>query len=384
MADNVSQSISETGVPTRSVQRDPEQTRKALEGWFAAALPDRSQLRITEVRVPDASGVANETLMCDATWTEDGQEHSDGYVVRVNSPDFLYKDVDLEVHANMYRALRDEPGIPVPVVIGYCADTSVLGQAFFVMERLDGQVPGDTPPFHTTGWVYDLLPEQREALWRRSVEVMARLHRVDPAKLPFLERPRYGGNGLEQDLGYWLDYGQWASRGRPHPVIDTAADWIRANVPSAPVCGLAWGDSRIPNIMFRDLEVVSVFDWDMVCLAGAESDLAWWTVMDYTNTESGGVQRLPGIGSPAETVRLWQELSGRPVRDMDFHLVYAAYRLAVILVRLGDLFASAQSMPAEITDALINNNPGVQYLAQMLEIRYDGPIQMPWPGLQIS
>ena len=380
MAENISQGFSETGVPTRDLHRDLEETRRTLEAWFCQALPARGDLRVVDVRLPDASGVANETLLCDATWTEAGEQRRGGYVVRVNSPDFLYKDVDLEIHAKMYRALADEDGIPVPAIIGSESDTTILGQAFFVMERLDGQVPADTPPFHTTGWVYDLMPDERAKIWRRGVEVMARLHQLDPAKFGFLERPQMGHNGLEQDLGYWFGYGDWAMRRRSSNVLDAAAGWIRKNTPSSPVTGLAWGDSRLPNIMYRDLEVAAVFDWDMVSLAGAESDLAWWTIMDYTNTEAAGIERLPGIGSPAETVRLWGELTGRDTPDLWFHLVYAAYRLAVILTRLGDLYAETKTLPKEATDELINNNPGIQYLVQMLELPHDGSISMHWPG----
>jgi aminoglycoside phosphotransferase (APT) family kinase protein len=383
MADGTARGISETGVPTRAVQRDLEQARRALEPWLAGVLPDHEGFRLTEVRTPATSGVANETLLCDATWSEDGAARSGGYVVRVNSPEFLYKDVDLEVHANMYRALADEPGIPVPRVVGSSNDRSVLGEAFFVMQRLEGEVPSDTPPFHTAGFVYDMAPTDRATLWRNAVAVMARLHAVDIAKLPFLERPHLGGNGLEQDLGYWFGYGEWAVRGREQPVIDAATDWLRKNTPAAPRPGLSWGDSRIPNIMFRDLEVVAVFDWDMVGLAGAESDLAWWTVMDFANTVGAGIERLPGIGSPVETVRLWQELTGRDAPDIWFHLVYATYRLAVILVRLGDLFAEMRALPPEATDELITNNSGIQFLVQMLDLPYRRDLSMRWPGFEL-
>ena len=383
MAEGISQTVSEQGIPTRDTHRDLDEARRALEGWFAERLPDRDDFRLTGVELPNTSGVANETLLCDASWNEDGQSRSGGFVVRVHSPDFLYKDVDLRVHADMYRALRDEPGIPVPAVIDYESDASVLGQTFFVMERLHGQVPADTPPFHTTGWVRDLPPEDRRALWRNGVEVMARLHQVPVHRFPFLQRPQLGPDGLRQDMAYWFDYGEWAARGRRHQVIDPAARWLRDNAPDRTVTELSWGDSRLPNMMFRDLQVVSVFDWDMVSLAGAESDLAWWTIMDFANTEAGGVERLPGIGSPVETIRLWQELTGREVHDIWFHLVYASYRMSVILVRLGDLFAEGKMMPKEVTDEFVTNNLGIQFLAQQLDIPHDRAIDMHWPGLEV-
>ncbi|MCM3922624.1 phosphotransferase family protein [Frankia sp. AiPs1] len=373
----------ESGLPTRDRQRDPEKTRQALQSWFSAVLPHRSDLRVTEVTLPGTAGVANETLLCETSWTEAGVARSAGYVVRVNSPDFLYKDADLTVHAEMYRVLGREPGIPVPAVVGIETDTGLLGEAFFVMERVDGRVPGDTPPFHTTGWVHDLPPGDRAVLWHNAVEVMARLHQVDPAKVAFLDRPHLGPDGLRQDLAHWFDVAAWVARGRTDPVITRAERWLRTHVPPTHVTALAWGDSRLPNLMFRGLDVAAVFDWDMVCLAGAESDLAWWTVMDYSSTESVGVERLPGIGSPVQTVRRWQELVGRDAEHLDFHLVYASYRLAVILWRLGDLYGATGAMAPATIEELRINNIGQQYLVQLLDLPHPHPVTMTWPGLEI-
>ncbi|MDB5447849.1 MAG: hypothetical protein JWQ97_3166, partial [Phenylobacterium sp.] len=35
----------------------------------------------------------------------------------------------------------------------------------------------------------------------------------------------------------------------------------------------------------------AVLDWDMVSLAGAECDLAWWTLMDQNYTAGRGIPR---------------------------------------------------------------------------------------------
>ncbi len=375
--------LGSTGVPTRKSERDLDQARAALEPWFARLLPDAEDLRVGEVRTPTSSGVANETLFCDTSWSEADTRTTRSFVVRVNSPDFLYKDVDLAVHASMYDALRDEPGVPVPAVVGYEADPAVLGQAFFVMEHVDGQVPPDAPPFHTKGWVAELSTDSRAAMWRDAIEVMQRLHAVDPARLPFLDRPSLGSSGLEQDLHAAFEYARWIARGRELPVIDAAAHWLVDHLPKHPGTGLAWGDARVGNMMFRDDRVVAVLDWDMVSLAGAESDLAWWTIMDLLYTASAGVERLPGIGGPAATISRWEELAGRPVRDLEYHLVFASYRMATILVRLADLLAEAAVLPADLADEMIANNSAIQYLATMLDLPHDGPVVTPWPGLDV-
>lgn len=371
-----------SGVPTRTTERDLDQARTVLEQWLATTLPGVEELRIDDLSKPATSGVANETLLCEAHWSGADGERRQRFVVRVHSPEFLYKDVDLAVHAGMYEALAGAGGVPVPHVVGYESDPALLGQSFFVMEHVDGRVPPDQPPFHTGGWVAELPTETRHVMWRNAVEVLAALHQVDPARVALLDRPALGPTGLEQDLRYWLDYREWAGRGRAHAVIDTCARWLVDNLPDERPTALAWGDARVGNMIFDDAgEVVAVLDWDMVSLAGPESDLAWWAIMDVLQTTSAGVPRLEGFGSPAETIARWETLAGRPVRDLDYHLVYASFRMAVILVRLADLLGEAGLMPPALVAEMTTNNSGIQYVATLLDLPHDGTIATPWPGL---
>ncbi len=367
------------GLPTRGQTLDLTVQGPRLQEWFRTTLPDAEDLVFDNLEMPQSSGVANETLMCDATWTSDGTKHSQRYVVRIGNNNFLYKDVDFAAHRLMYQTLADVPGVPVPTVVGH-DDGDVLGRPFFVMERIEGQVPGDTPPFHSAGWVKDdLTTQQRREMWTDSVTVMARLHQLDADRFSFLQRPHLGASGLEQDLNHWLEYRHWAQA--EHPVIEAAAQWLIDNLPKRPPTELSWGDSRVGNMMFEGQKVVGVFDWDSVSLSGAECDLAWWTIMDFHNTVNIGVERLPGIGSPAETIRLWQDLTGRDVPDLWYQLVYGAYHMSVILVRLSYLMDG--KVPDGYRDELRFNNSGMQYLATMLNLEPAGPVTMPWPGLDL-
>ena len=42
--------------------------------------------------------------------------------------------------------------------------------------RAEGVVPADNPPYAIAGWVAEATPEQQDALWRRSIAVLARIH----------------------------------------------------------------------------------------------------------------------------------------------------------------------------------------------------------------
>jgi aminoglycoside phosphotransferase (APT) family kinase protein len=278
----------------------------------------------------------------------------------------------------MYQFLSDETDIPVPDVLGFEEDRSLLGDRFFLMQRVAGQVPPDDPPFHQAGWVTQLSTEERHAMWRNAVEVMARLHAVDPEALPILKRPHLGRSGLEQELRHWLTYAKWCG-GDQHSIVAAAGKWLLDNFPDDPPTTLSWGDSRVGNMIFQGSEVVAVLDWDMVSLAGPEADLAWYLIMDQAATVSQGVPRLPGFGTPQDTVALWEALSGRNARNLDWHAVFTSYRMAGIMIRLATMLKSQGRLAPE-SQYLLTNNIGIQWLSQLLHLPPAGPITTPWLG----
>ena len=63
------------------------------------------------------------------------------------------------------RILDSDTDIPVPPVLWYEPDPGYLGAPFLVMRRIEGRVPTDMPPYHTGGWVTEISPTERMAMW---------------------------------------------------------------------------------------------------------------------------------------------------------------------------------------------------------------------------
>jgi aminoglycoside phosphotransferase (APT) family kinase protein len=106
---------------------------------------------------------------------------------------------------------------------------SVLGEPFLAMERIEGQVPSDDPPYTVAGWVSELTGAQRSAMFDGALRRLVEIHQVDwrGLGLGFLDRPRWGSSGIEQQLGYLDDLAGYALKGRPNPVVDAALAWTR-------------------------------------------------------------------------------------------------------------------------------------------------------------
>jgi aminoglycoside phosphotransferase (APT) family kinase protein len=368
-------------IPTKHQLRDLDAVRPGIEAWLRRRVPGAADLEVLDVRLPSGAGVANETLMVKAVRNVDGAPREVGYVVRVGASEHLFLGMDVETHFRMYEVMAGEPDIPSPPVVGYEPDPGLFGHPFFVMERVEGRVPSDNPIFYEQGWVTELTDDERREMWRDTVAVMARLHKLDPKKFSFLERPELGANGLEQELKHWLNYAEWCG-GTRFPIVRKASEWLIRNLPKDPPPGLSWGDSRPPNIIYQGVKCAAVLDWDMVSLAGPECDLAWWTLMDNSYTYERGIGRPKGLGTPGETVALWQELMGRPTEHIDWHLVLNALRSRLVMVRLPVLLTGAGLLTRE-QGLQLSENGEMEWLRGLLDEPYKGRFGSAWTGWEL-
>ena len=77
--------------------------------------------------------------------------------------------------------------VPVPQTYAHCADPEVLGAPFYVMERVDGVA------IRSAGELDALGADRTAAIADGLVEVLARLHAVDPAAVGLSEFGRPAG-----------------------------------------------------------------------------------------------------------------------------------------------------------------------------------------------
>jgi aminoglycoside phosphotransferase (APT) family kinase protein len=252
-------------------------------------------------------------------------------------------------------------------VYGFEADARLLGAPFFLMERIEGEVPSDNPPYHAAGWVTEIDEEARSRLWWSGVEALARIHRLDWRSLgfEFLDTPGDAPTPLGRQLDYYERFLGWAAGAKPHPLERSALEWLRRHRPRGeePVV-LSWGDSRLGNLMFRESRCVAVLDWEMATLASPEMDLAWWLYFDRHHSEGCDVPRLAGFPSRAATIERYRERTGFATDHLDYYELFAALRFAVIMIRVGQQLIGAGLLPPD--SDFESNNTATQMLAKLL------------------
>ena len=352
--------------------RDPADIRAQLEFWLAGQLPTGCGLHLGEVHIPSSNGMSSETVLFDATWAEDGKSRQRELAARLAPEESavpVFPSYDLERQAKVMRGVREATSVPVPEVFWSEPTGDAIGTAFFVMERVEGQVPPDLMPYPFGSWVTEASPAERQRMQESTIAVLAELHGIEDARdrFAFLELHRRGATAMRRLVADQQAYYDWARDELRVPLIERAFDWLDEHWPAEEgPTALSWGDSRIGNVMYRDFEPVAVLDWEMAGLGPPEIDLAWLVYLHRFFQDLAhdyGLEGLPEFLRPDDVWTTYESMTGYTPRDLDFFTVYAAVRYAIVSVRTtkrGVHFGQSE-MPGD-PDDLIMHRKGLEAL----------------------
>lgn len=322
--------------------RTHEESRELLETWLATRRA--GQVEITELRTPRI-GYSAEILLFDATWRLGADTStSEALVARIRPGHYsMFPDVDLHLHYRMLEVLWHE-GIPVPRPLWYQpADGSPFGEPFFVMQRIDGLVPPEHPPYTSTGWVRELEPADQRAVFLGALDQLAALHRLDHTRLDlsFLPAMAAGEPGMNTEIKLFEEYIDWLLDGRREPLFDDALDALRGRMPVTDRLCLTWGDPKLSNILYRGTEPIGLLDWELATVSPPENDVAFFLTYHDSITRAHGHPELPGFPSDEEAVAHYERASGHILGDLAWYRLWHLLRLAAMSLRLTDLLTAS-------------------------------------------
>ncbi|HKY65572.1 MAG TPA: phosphotransferase family protein, partial [Acidimicrobiales bacterium] len=235
----------------------------------------------------------------------------------------------------------DDTDVPHTAAIGACTDPEVLGRTFYVMGFVEGWSPMglETAPDGSRPWPEPFASdlEARKGLAYQLVEGIALLGNVDwrARGLEGLGRP----DGFhERQVDRWTAFLE-RIKGRELPGFDEASAWLRSHRPIDFVPGLMHGDYQFANVMYEDgapARLAAIVDWEMGTVGDPKLDLGWvvqsWPD-DTTAREAAtaGYVDMYGMPSRDQVLQHYADVSGRQVDDIDYYLVLAQWKLAVVL-----------------------------------------------------
>lgn len=323
--------------------RDTETLPAQLSQWLATVLPERGAPQVSIENGVDANGMSSETILLTARWGDDEQR----LVARVapTSGDVpVFSSYRLDHQFELMRLIEELTDVPVPRVRWIDDGGEVLGTPFFLMDRVDGDVPPDVMPYTFGGnWFADAAPERQRELQDATVEVLAKLHAIPDAaqRFSFLtEVDPPGDTPLHRHFGWLKEWYEFAvpDIGRS-PLVERALAWLEEHFPtdvaaSAPV--LTWGDSRVGNVLYRDFRPVAVLDWEMATVGPRELDVSWIIFAHMVFQELAGLAGLPGLPEVLreDDVRAtYERLTGATLGDLHWFYIYSAVIWCCVFMR---------------------------------------------------
>lgn len=253
----------------------------------------------------------------------------------------VFPRYDLALQAAVGEALAAAGQVPVPRVWWTQTDPGLLGRPFLVMDLAPGSAPQDNPPYVFAGPLVSAGPARLAAIERASVDMLAGVHATplgDELRAVLGVAP--GDDGLGLLLADTADYYRWIvdSGAPPVPLIERGLERLAATRPAdSGEQVLTWGDARIGNILYTDDRPSAVLDFESATIGPPEFDVAWFVFfhrMYQDLAAANGRAGLPGFLRPDAVIDRYQRRTGRVLADMEFHLLHAAVRCAVIFARI--------------------------------------------------
>lgn len=235
--------------------------------------------------------------------------------------------------AREYRALSSLNGtaVPVPRTVGLCEDPSVIGASFYVMDKLNGTT------LRSRSDTAQLTEAQRAGLADSMMTTLADLHSIDPAAVGLSNWGKPDGF-LTRQLGRWQR--QWdASATSERPEVAELLTRLGAALPARSYPGIVHGDFKIDNMMVDrsdPTKILGVLDWEMSALGDTVTDLGilcsfWDHEGEFFNPITAGATALPGFPTRDQLIDRYVTARGIDIPDIDWYLVFADFKIAVIL-----------------------------------------------------
>jgi aminoglycoside phosphotransferase (APT) family kinase protein len=252
---------------------------------------------------------------------------------------------DVLREARLLSALDGTP-VRVPKVLATCADESVLGVPFYVMDEVHGSVITSDIPEPLDN------PEERRRTCEELVDQLVEVHAVDwrACGLEGYGKPTgYLERQLRRFGGLWEH-----NKTRELPVVEEVGQWLAANLPESPQSTVVHGDYRLGNVMVADeapARIVAIFDWEMSTIGDPLADVGYLSVTwaqagDPDDTSFGRLSaatRREGFLTRDELIARYEEQSGRSMAAVNWYQALALWKAAVFMEGNYKRFASGST-----------------------------------------
>ncbi len=221
-------------------------------------------------------------------------------------------------------------GFPVPMPYALCMDPAIIGADFYIMQMIEGRTLWD-------GALPNCSAAQRRAIYHSLIDVLARLHSIDPATVGLGDFGR-PGNYFERQVRRWTQQYR-ASQTEQIEEVEKLIDWLPRTLPVQDRVAIVHGDYRIDNMIFASdtPQVLAVLDWELSTTGDPLADFSY-LLMNWETPYEGAAGiaglDLEALGIPPidAALRRYCDATDRDsAPDLNWYFAYNLFRLMAIV-----------------------------------------------------
>lgn len=222
--------------------------------------------------------------------------------------------------------------VRTPRVLAACADETVIGAPFYVMEKVEGDViTTAVPPALDT-------PAEHSRIVDELIDALVEVHAVDwrACGLEGYGKPTgYLERQLRRFGGLWEH-----NKTRELPTLDRITAWLAEHRPESGAATIVHGDYRLGNTMYAreaPARLVSIFDWELATIGDPLADVGYLAATYAQPQDSGTIFTLGAVttqtGFPTreELIARYEERSGRAMGAVAWYQTLALWKAAIFL-----------------------------------------------------
>jgi aminoglycoside phosphotransferase (APT) family kinase protein len=255
-------------------------------------------------------------------------------------PPFGYKAKSAHDMGREYKVLKALQGnFPyAPKPLAYSDDPAIIGDQFYVMDRLSGIILRKDPP---AGLNY--TPGQATQLCENFLQVLLEFQALDYDALGLGDLGRPAGYVARQVNGTCKRY--LAAQTPDAPTCEEYMQWLQdKQPPDTDQPALIHNDLKFDNMVLAlddPTQFIGILDWELTTVGDPLMDvgisLSYWVEPDDP-AEMELIRTIPtnleGMLTRQQILQRYEKMSGRQVEYYDFYYLFGLFRMLVVVQQM--------------------------------------------------
>ncbi|MGE0600136.1 MAG: phosphotransferase family protein [Dehalococcoidia bacterium] len=240
------------------------------------------------------------------------------YFIRLPPPGVkLEGTADVMRQVAAVRALKDT-AVPHAPILWASAEEDWFGVPYFVQPRLDGDTLKDE-------WPLQFSREQLRHMARDAMTALAGIHKVDPAKAPYLGE--YWG--FEFDVTRWDRFYERAAEPQLLALQPRVKELLLEKIPRDARISIFHGDFQWSNLLYsRSAELLAVIDWELCGIGPGLNDVGW--ICAFSDPDAWAHEQERRMPHGDELEAWYREAYGDVTGDIRWFKALAMYKFGII------------------------------------------------------